>query len=83
MNKQEFLEQLRKSIAGINDYTVINDTLAYYEDYIDMEIRKGKPESQVLQELGSPRLIAKTIIYIKAETSFSMKQKLVRKFFST
>ncbi len=60
--KQEFLNQLRKSIASVNDYEFINDTIAYYEDYIENEIRKGKSEQEVLDELGNPRLIAKSII---------------------
>ena len=62
MSKQVFLDQLRKSIASINDYEFINDTIAYYEDYIESEIRKGSTEQEVLSNLGEPRLIAKSIL---------------------
>lgn len=62
MSKQEFLDQLRRSISSINDYEFVNDTIAYYEDYIESEIRKGSTLEAVLGELGDPRLIAKSIV---------------------
>jgi len=61
MNKIEFVEQMRRSLSSINDYTYVNDTIAYYENYIESQIRMGKSEQQVMQELGDPRLIAKSI----------------------
>ena len=36
--------------------------LEYYSSYIDDEVRKGKTEEEVLEALGDPRLIAKTIV---------------------
>ena len=62
MNKIEFVEQMRRSLSSIDDYTFVNDTVAYYEDYIESHIRMGKSEEQVMQELGDPRLIAKSIL---------------------
>lgn len=61
MNKIEFIEQMRRSLSTIDDYTYVNDTIAYYENYIESRIRMGKSEEQVMQELGDPRLIAKSI----------------------
>lgn len=61
MNKLEFVEQMRRSLSSIDDYTYVNDTIAYYENYIESQIRMGKSEEQVMQELGDPRLIAKSI----------------------
>ena len=61
MNKQEFIESLRKSLVSINDYEFVNDTISYYENYIEAEIRMGKTEEEVMQQLGDPRLIAKSI----------------------
>ncbi len=61
MNKIEFVEQLRRSLSSIDDYTYVNDTIAYYENYIESQVRMGKSEEQVMQELGDPRLIAKSI----------------------
>lgn len=61
MNKQEFIEQLRRNLSSINDYAFVNDTISYYENYIESQIRMGKSEEEVMQELGDPRLIAKSI----------------------
>lgn len=61
MSKQEFIEGLRRSISSINDYTFVNDTISYYENYIESQIRMGRTEMEVMEELGDPRLIAKSI----------------------
>lgn len=61
MGKKEFIEQLRRSLSSINDYTFVNDTISYYENYIESQIRMGKSEEEVMRELGDPRLIAKSI----------------------
>lgn len=61
MNKNEFIEGLRKSLSAVNDYTFVNDTIMYYENYIDTQIRMGRTERDVMEELGDPRLIAKSI----------------------
>lgn len=61
MNKNEFIEGLRKSLSAVNDYTFVNDTITYYENYIDTQMRTGRTERDVMDELGDPRLIAKSI----------------------
>lgn len=61
MNKQEFIEGLRRSLSSLNDYTFVNDTISYYENYIESQIRMGKTEEEVMEQLGDPRLIAKSI----------------------
>ena len=65
MNKYQFVQSLRRALTGKIDGRELEDTIRYYEDYIDTEIKKGKIESQVLTELGDPRLIAKNIISVK------------------
>lgn len=62
MNKQEFIDRLRASLNGKISAAEVEDTVQYYKDYIDSEIRKGKRESEVLDMLGDPRLIARTIV---------------------
>ena len=66
MNKQEFIATLRRELSGMPDYEYINDTVSYYENYIESEIRKGNSEEDVLAELGDARLIAKSIRASKA-----------------
>ena len=62
MTKDEFLTELRSALSGNVSAGVIEDNIRYYEDYIEKEIRKGKDETEVTQELGSPRLIARTVV---------------------
>ncbi len=71
MNKQEFITGLRQNLAGMEDYEFVNDTVNYYEDYIETRVRKGEQESVILAELGEPRLIAKSIKMSKSEVTQS------------
>lgn len=61
MTKAEFLEELRRHLAGQMQDGKVLAHVRYYEDYIEEQIRSGKEEQQVLEELGDPRLIAKTL----------------------
>ena len=62
MNKTEFIEKLQRALAGGLDSGQVASNVRYYQDYIDSEIRKGKRESEVMEQLGDPRLLAKSII---------------------
>lgn len=62
MGKQEFIESLKSALNGRVSPSLLMENLKYYEDYINMEIRKGRSESEIMVSLGDPRLIAKTII---------------------
>lgn len=62
MNKQEFLEQLRISLNGKVPGNAVAENVSFYEDYINTELRKGKSEEEILEALGDPRLIARTIV---------------------
>lgn len=68
MTKQEFISRLRAALNGNVSPGVVTENINYYEDYINTEIRKGKPEAEVLMALGDPRLIAKTIIETNGQT---------------
>lgn len=62
MNKQEFIDRLRMALNGRVSPGLVMDNVNYYEDYINTEIWKGRTEEEVLDSLGDPRLIARTII---------------------
>lgn len=62
MSKKEFIDKLKKSLTGSIHEADVASNLEYYSDYIDSEVRKGKTEEEVIKDLGSPNLIAKTII---------------------
>lgn len=62
MTKQEFLDGLRRSLAGGLEAQEINEHVCYYSDYIDSQIRMGISEEEIMSSLGEPRLIAKTLL---------------------
>lgn len=61
MMRQEFIEQLRIALQGKIPQKELNEHLRYYDNYIMEEARKGQTEEQVIEKLGDPRLIAKTL----------------------
>lgn len=62
MNRDEFLEILNTQLEGEIPSTEASQHLAYYDHFIQQKISQGQTEEQVLEELGDPRLIAKTLI---------------------
>lgn len=62
MNRIEFIEKLQRALAGGLNSRQVTENVRYYQEYIDMEIRKGRRETEVLASLGDPRLLAKSII---------------------
>lgn len=62
MNREEFLEILNTQLQGEIPSTEVSQHLAYYDRFIQQKISQGQTEDQVLEELGDPRLIAKTLI---------------------
>ena len=69
MTKQEFLDGLRRSLAGGLEPSEVNEHINYYSQYIDSQIRMGTSEEEVMASLGEPRLIAKTLLGMEnAET---------------
>lgn len=67
MDKTKFLEGLKEALQGEVSVAEINNQLLYYEKYIEDELRKGRTEEDILNELGAPRLIARTIIETKGQ----------------
>lgn len=62
MDKEEFLAALRLQLSGELQEGQIAAHIRYYEDYICQEVRKGQSQQEVIEKLGDPRLIAKTLI---------------------
>lgn len=65
MEKQDFLDKLRLALGGKVTPEVMTDTMNYYEEYINTELRLGKSPDEVMETLGDPRLIARTIVETK------------------
>lgn len=66
MTRYEFIENLKSNLSTLNK-NLVDDKIKYYNDYIDAEVKKGRSETDVLNELGDPRLIAKTIKEVSGE----------------
>lgn len=62
MNKNEFLNQLQVSLNGKLKASQVEDNVQYYNDYVEEQMRRGRTEKEVMETLGSPRLIARTIL---------------------
>ena len=70
MSKQEFIDGLRAALNGRIDSRLVIENINYYEDYINTQIGMGRTEEEVLEELGDPRLIARTIIDASDQNDF-------------
>ncbi len=62
MTRVDFIEQLRQALQGNVNERTVQENVAYYNEYISEEVHKGKSEEEVLQMLGDPWVLAKTII---------------------
>lgn len=69
MSKSDFLEELRMALASRVSPQEVTVHLRYYEEYIDTQVRMGKTESEVVAELGDPRLLARNIAESKKYAS--------------
>ena len=56
------MDQLREGLDGNVSYEKYRETIEYYESYFRRKIAEGKTEEEIVAELGSGRLIAKTIV---------------------
>lgn len=62
MTRREFLDTLRMQLEGELSPSQIEGHLHYYDEYISEAVAAGRRESDVLEELGSPVFIAKTLL---------------------
>lgn len=62
MNHNKFLSSLREALEGNMSEQAIKDNIQYYKTYIEDEVKKGRTEKEVIEELGDPWMIAKTLI---------------------
>lgn len=62
MDRQEFIGVLRTALTGKVPATTVEDNVRYYEEYIEIQLRQGKSEGEILSALGDPRLLARTVI---------------------
>ncbi|MCD8380737.1 MAG: hypothetical protein LUC95_10600 [Lachnospiraceae bacterium] len=71
MTKQEFIDKLKSALNGQVSDGVIWENVRFYEQYFDDQCAKGLSEEAVCDKIGSPKLIAKSIVEAeKHETEF-------------
>ena len=62
MTKQEFLQGLEERLTAEGAFQLVRENREFYSNYIDGEDAKGRTEEEVLEELGDPSLIGRTIL---------------------
>ncbi len=61
MTKSEFLAQLKKALQNNLSSSAVQENMDYYDRYIIEETAKGKSEQEVVDMLGDPWILARTI----------------------
>ncbi len=59
MKKQEFLNILQESLEGEVKPGIIADNIAYYNQFIQAEMDKGRSVDSVMDELGRSQIDSK------------------------
>ena len=62
------MQGLKSELEGRVPYSVIQETLRYYDSDIMEEAAKGQTEDEVIESLGGPRIIARTIVDAALDT---------------
>ncbi len=61
MTKSEFLAQLKRALQENLNSAAVQENMNYYNRYIIEETAKGKSEEEVINMLGDPWILARTI----------------------
>lgn len=73
MNRSEFIKELREALKNSVNEAAVQENVRYYAGYIEDEVKKGRNEKEVIEELGDPWLIAKTIATTPGNQSASQR----------
>ncbi len=65
MNRFEFLAQLEEQLRGAVSAQEVRESVQYYQSYIEEEMRKGRTEEEIFDDIGSANSVAKAIIEAK------------------
>ena len=66
MDRQQFIDTLERTLRGGGaSERVIADNVRYYNGYFADESSKGRSETDIAEELGDPRLLARTILEVQ------------------
>ena len=62
------MQGLKSELEGRVPYSVIQENLRYYDSYIMEEAAKGQTEDEVIESLGAPRILPRTIVDAALDT---------------
>jgi len=62
MTKEEFLSTLRGRLTGNMSQAEVESHIAFYASYIDEQLGIGKTMEDIINDIGEPRIIAKTLM---------------------
>lgn len=62
MTRNEFLDRLREALGNDLAAPAVQENVDYYNQYILDEAKGGRSEEDVIDELGDPWVIARTVI---------------------
>ena len=71
MSRTEFLEKLREALDQNVSPHVVRENVEYYGRYINEEMRKGRSEQEILEELGDHNIKRCTSGEKKSQASVS------------
>lgn len=60
MDRENFLKELERNLSGLNKNEKEN-IISFYVNYFNEQMAQGRTEQDILDELGDPRLLAKSI----------------------
>ncbi len=61
MTQSEFLQELRCALENSLPESIVQENVEFYTQYISDEVNQGKNVEQVIQMLGDPWILAKTV----------------------
>lgn len=65
MTKREFIETLREVLSYELPERLVKKNTDYYSGYFDEQMKLGKRAEEICEELGDPRLIARSCIEVE------------------
>ncbi|UYO30941.1 DUF1700 domain-containing protein [Bacillus halotolerans] len=68
MNQEQFLQELSKALEPLSEEER-NEILFDFEEHITEGVKEGRPEANIIRELGSPKQIAKELVPDVTETA--------------
>jgi|GEM_PF-2340070 len=71
MTRDEFLRQLKEALENDLQGQIVQDNVNYYNQYISEEVRKGMLEQDIIDSLGDPWILAKTVIDSVSDTKYA------------